>query len=245
MNSGEQDQWYVKAFGDLYPLVYTHRDEEAASKEVLSLVSALGLENGSAVLDLCCGGGRHSQALASLNYRLFGLDLSLPLLNQAKTKISIQGKLVQSDMRFLPFKQSFDLVLNLFSSFGYFDDKDNEMTLRGIRQCLKFKGRLVLDHINRDKVVKTLVPADTSQRNGVKINQRRWIDGNRVLKKVEVVYPDGSNDTYVENVRMYHPEEMVELLNSNGYSMVELWGTYLGGKFNSNSDRMIVLATAG
>lgn len=65
-------EWYEKSFGEDYLVVYKHRDFGGARKEVERMISWLGLPPGSKVLDLCCGMGRHSLALAEAGYEVTG-----------------------------------------------------------------------------------------------------------------------------------------------------------------------------
>lgn len=115
--------WYEESFGSDYLMVYKHRDVQGASEEVQKMSSLLQLKKYAEVLDLCCGMGRHSMALHELGYRVTGVDLSETLLNEArKLDIDSQVYWIQGDMRNLPVTNTYDAVLNLFTSFGYFEE---------------------------------------------------------------------------------------------------------------------------
>ena len=109
--------WYKEWFGEEYLELYAHRDRGEAERHVEFVEALFGEEPPSAVLDLACGAGRHTAALRRRGHRVVGVDLSKTLLAQAPSLPRVAG-----DMRCLPFAaQSFDWVLNFFTSFGYFE----------------------------------------------------------------------------------------------------------------------------
>ena len=119
----EKKTWYKSWFGNEYLTVYAHRDEEEA-RQVIDLIQRfIKINSDFNILDLCCGQGRHVLHLASLGFKVMGIDLSRTLLEVAKYKKNKDDSahFIQADMRNLPTSQSFDLLLNLFTSFGYFE----------------------------------------------------------------------------------------------------------------------------
>ncbi len=238
-------QWYEIAFGDLYPVIYAHRSDEAASSEIMALIRFLGLE-GSRIktLDLCCGDGRHAAELRSTGLSVTGLDLSPQLITLAAERQEMAGRLVRGDMRHLPFADRFDLVVNLFSSFGYFpDDETNCLALGEMVRVLRPGGCLVIDHINRARVEQTLVPEDEIEGELFHIRQRRAIVGNRVRKEIHVTWADGRTTDLLEDVRLYYPEEMLSLIEDVSLTDGRLIGSYSGEPFTSFAQRMIVTAS--
>ena len=131
-------RWYLQSFRGDYSEIYTHRSDEQAAREVAFVVPTLGLEAGQRVLDLCCGNGRHLQALAGHGLQLVGLDRSAELLAEARDRLPADVTLLQSDMRHVPVNGGFDAVLNFFTSFGYFQDPaDNQQVLQSIARALR------------------------------------------------------------------------------------------------------------
>jgi ubiquinone/menaquinone biosynthesis C-methylase UbiE len=239
----EAGEWYRETFGHLYPLIYAHRDDESALRETERIVELLGLSgSGARVLDVCCGAGRHMAGLAGMGLDVWGVDLSRPLLGEAAKRPEAHGRIVRADMKQLPFLEGFAAVVNLFTSFGYFaDDADNEKVLGEMARVLAPGGRLLLDHMNRPAVERQLGD-DTREQSGVTIHQTRWVEGNRVLKRIEMETDAHGNVTLTESVRLYEPDEMASLLESSGFADVRLYGSFDGGKLTGESDRMIATA---
>ncbi len=240
----ESSPWFRSAFGELYPLLYPHRSDKAANYEIGRLVDFLGLRDSDRkVLDLACGNGRHMAALQESGLRVYGLDLSLALLEQATGRSGPGGRLVRGDMRYIPFREGFDLVVNLFTSFGYFsDDRENEKVLREMARVLEPGGRLVIDHINTAALQRTLVREDSRFGNGFHMLQRRRIEDRRVKKDITITWDNGEITTLCEDVRLYTDVEMRGLLMSSGFAEVRFFGSTRGEAFNDDSERMIVIA---
>jgi SAM-dependent methyltransferase len=236
-------EWYRSAFGDLYPLLYPHRDDDSAAREAASLVVWLDLNDRRArIVDLGCGAGRHAAALAALGLRVVGLDLSNELLERARARTEHRPTVVRGDLRRLPFREAFDLVLSLFTSFGYFDDAGNERALREMARLLVPGGRLVIDHIHAAHLRRALVPEDTREGPGYRIRQRREIVDGRVRKTIVVERDTGEHATLHEDVRLYDPDEMRALVKRAGLTRVSFHGSFDGAALRDDDPRMIVVA---
>ncbi len=241
--SGPTRDWYKKSFGELYLLLYAHRDDEAARGEIVALLGLLGLGKDSRVLDLCCGPGRHLEALLEAGVDAVGLDLSPELLRVAARKPPLASRLVRGDVRALPFCASFTCVVNLFSSFGYFvEDRENEATLAEMARVLLPAGTLVIDHMNEPWIRRTLVPRTEECLQGGTLVQVRRINGERVEKEITWNATDGSTHRFHESVRIYRVDELAGLLRRSGLSVTNVWGTFSGDPLTERSRRMILKA---
>ncbi len=243
--------WYELAFGELYPAIYSHRDDASARREILALARTLGLEHGEGagqgglrVLDVCCGDGRHAVALAALGLEVWGVDLSARLLARARRRRALRGRLAQADIRALPFASgAFDLAVNLFTSFGYFEeDAENDRALREMARVVRPGGRLALDHMNRETALRRLRPRDEIRRDGLRILQTREAREGRILKRIEVFHEEtGKVSRIVENVRLYTPAEMQAMFERAGFETPRLYGAYDGAPLAPESERMIAV----
>ncbi|SFS65682.1 class I SAM-dependent methyltransferase [Marininema halotolerans] len=235
--------WYEESFGEDYLLVYRHRDNKHADQEVQEVAQWLDLSKGETVLDLCCGTGRHSRSLARMGCQVTGIDLSEVLLSHAKSSPEELGiHYVRGDMRELPFAdQSFDTVVNLFTSFGYFmEDKENAKVMTEIKRVLKPKGRFLIDFLNRNTVINNLVPRSERMDEGIHILEERWIEGDFVRKKITLTKKNGEEKIYQERVKMYTREQMEEMMGKAGLQIETVSGDFKGSSYNEiDSQRMI------
>jgi len=217
--------WFDAAFGAAYRDVYPHRDLAAARCEVAGLLErGLGRTGGPA-LDLGCGFGRHLAALRERGVDAFGLDRSAELL--ASIEAGLRRRVVRGDFRALPFgARSFGAVAMLFTSFGYFEDTENERVLAEVARVLVPGGELVLDLMNPARVRATLVPESRSARGGLAIVERRRLErgGTRVVK----------------DVRLYEPDELARLAADHGLERVRVEGDFDGRPFAPEAPRQLV-----
>ena len=152
--------WYQDFFGSDYLLRYPE-DPANTATEVANIVALLELEPPGRILDLACGYGRHALLLAERGFDVVGLDLSGDLLAEARYRASQRGltiDFVQGDMRRLPFQAEFDALINVFTSFGYFEDAENAQVLEEAAKCLRPQGRFLIEMINRDGILRNFQP---------------------------------------------------------------------------------------
>jgi SAM-dependent methyltransferase len=233
--------WFVRSFGRRYQLLYDHRDDASAAREIAALAGMMRLSPGCRVLDIACGAGRHTAALRHAGFDAIGVDLSEDLLRTGAERASLRGCLVRGDIRRLPFAGAFDAAVNLFTSFGYFGrDADNAAALRSMAGVLRPGGWLALDHAHRAYIERTLEPHTVEQRGDLTITSHRRIVNHRVIKQVTIDGPAGL-EQFVEDVRLYHPEEMAALFDAAGLGQVRIVGSFDGQPLDEQSDRMITM----
>ena len=172
--------WYETAFRKEYTDLYYHRSDEAAKGEAEFAARVMGLAEGSAILDIACGAGRHARALTELGHHVVGIDLSVDLLAVAEGVTRVRG-----DMRALPFDGNFDAATSFFTSFGYFDDDGNRATLAAGARALRPGGVYLLDFMNAPAVMAHLVPENEEERGGTVFRITRRIENGRVIKEVD------------------------------------------------------------
>jgi SAM-dependent methyltransferase len=239
-----RSDWFTNAFDELYPILYRHRDQREAAR-LLDALDDDGPKPGHQVLDLACGEGRYLRALDARGLRAIGLDLSMPLLRRARSR-DRQALLVRADMRRTPLRAgSFDWVLMMFTSFGYFaTDAENLQILRTVRSLLRQDGTFLLDYLNSHTVREQLVPSSTRSIDGVRVEEKRMIDpeGPYVRKRI-IVGPmkNGAIRTYDERVRLFEPEELAETLRAAGLTVERRYGSYDGGSFEPQSSPRLIL----
>lgn len=241
-------EWYKRWFGEEYLLVYEHRDDSEAAREVRAMRDILGLCGGERVLDLCCGAGRHDTTLAEMGCRVYGLDYSMPLLKigvDARCPGSRYPLFVRADARRIPFRDgAFDVVLNLFTSFGYFTDEENIGMLVSIHRLLAPGGRFLIDYLNPPRVLAGLVEESERTREGLRIVERRRYDdaARRIEKRIEL-YGDHHDRCFHESVRLYTRDEMLDMLAAAGLTVKGVLGSMYGDSYGESSARMILYGT--
>jgi SAM-dependent methyltransferase len=234
-------EWFERWFGEEYLHVYLHHDEEEAERLVGLLAARGWIAGGQRALDLACGGGRHAEALRRRGVRVTGLDLSVLLLGAAQRRGGCCY--VRGDMRALPFADgSFDVVLNLFTSFGYFArDGEHQRVLRAVTRVMRRGARFVLDYLNAPAVRTTLVPHDEQAFGDAVVVQDRSIsaDGRFVEKSIHL---SDDTRTFTERVRLYERGELERMVREVGLRPVEVLGDYDGGPHGPGSPRVILVA---
>ncbi|PWV92058.1 methyltransferase family protein [Paenibacillus cellulosilyticus] len=236
--------WYESSFGDDYMVVYRHRNWDQAIAEVRLLLEWLELPLGSRMLDVGCGMGRHAVALDEMGYR--GIDLSLPLLKEARSHdahhyISWQ----QGDMRELPYPDNaFDATVNLFTSFGYFSDEDNKQVLRELRRVLRSGGVFVIDYLNASEVKRTLVPWSEreDEQTGWIIREHRTIELDVVCKTISIITPSGEERHYEERVKLYRLDWFEKALAEAGLRISRIAGQYDGTSYNESESKRLIIS---
>ena len=235
------DDWFEDWFGEDYLALYEHRDHHEA-REVVALIAEQMGEVDAPVLDLACGAGRHQRTLCERGWWTVGLDLSPSLLRAARAE-DRTAPLVRADMRELPFADgSFALVVNLFTSFGYFrDDAQHLRVLTDVARVVRPGGWFVLDYLHAEQVRRSLVSHDERSVGTVTVEQERQIsaDGRFVRKTITI---GDLGRTFVERVRLFEPEELVALCTRAGFSVDTVLGDYDGSPLRPDSPRTILFA---
>lgn len=235
-------EWYEEWFGETYLELYPHRDQTDAAAAVALISELVPLEQ-QRVLDLACGPGRHSDLLRRHAGSVIGLDLSLPLLRRARSDYTPPLTVARGDMRSLPFAaSSFDVVVNLFTSFGYFDrDEEHSKVLQEVARTLTGGGLFVLDYLNASLLRDSLVAHEDVTIGGRRVTVDRRIsdDGRYVLKEMHLLDIDR---TFQERVRLLEPQDFDRILSEVGLSVWERFGSYAGDALTADSPRVLVFA---
>lgn len=250
LEADQRAPWYRRAFQRRYLDLYAHRNRADAERAMRFMRRRLPIDRRLRLLDLCCGAGRHLSLIAPEVGFAVGIDLSRDLLRSARASSRNgggEGELVEGDMRALPFRAgAFGAVVNLFTSFGYFaDDEENLGALGEVARVLARGGAFLLDHINRAHLERTLQPSsERTLEDGTRLVERRVLeaDSRRINKTVEWVDTEGGAMRWNESVRLYGIDEMRGLLDRVGMSCVEVFGDFDERAFDEDSPRMIVLA---
>ena len=239
------ENWFKDWFSsEEYLSVYQHRDDEDATKLLELILSQTKLIQQNSILDAACGAGRHSIYLASRGFKVIGFDLSKTLLLKAQDnakKKSLENNFVCADLRNIYFRKKFDLIINLFTSFGYF--KNNEENFKFINTAyslLNENGFYVLDYLNKNFLLANLTGESKKVIDSKIIIERRKVVKDRIIKEIHIK-KDLEEQHFIESVRLYSKNEIDTEFKRIGFTRVSVFGDYDGTNYDEqNSSRLIL-----
>jgi SAM-dependent methyltransferase len=220
---------------------------QKSQQEAQQIIRLLDLAPGSHILDLCCGQGRHAIALAHQHYHLTGLDQNTNFLQHARIEAEKQNVNVQwqqGDMRSLPFEQQFDAIINIFTSFGYFDTDEDQIVLQQVSKALKPGGLFLLDTTYQPRVMRTTAANGfTRYSDGLLVLEERHIDllQSRNEVNISLIYPDGRRKSLQQSIRIYTLTELARMLSSVGLEVQSYYGNLDGSALTLDS-RLVILS---
>lgn len=236
--------WFQDTFDALYPIIYAHRTIAAAKAESLFSIEKTRMTADDCVLDLCCGGGRHIAHVKKVTHHVTGLDYSSHLLEMARELLGPDQPLIRGDMRHIPCLEAFDIVVNYFTSFGYFEDaSENAQVVRDMAAALKPNGRFFIDYLCKEHAIANLEEETRRSVEGFQIVERRWVepDESRINKTTSIVHGNDEIKHSGESVQLYTREEFSRLLEDGGLNIDDLYGDYDGSPCTPDSPRMIAV----
>jgi SAM-dependent methyltransferase len=241
-------EWWKEQFDDTYLHIYARMDR-SADDITGYIVDRLALPPGVEILDLCGGYGRVAIPLARRGYRLTVLDRSEHFLAEGKRRAKEAGveiKWVHGDMREIPLGPHFDAIINIFTSFGYFDDDlENERVLQGAAQTLKRGGLLLMDVIHRDALLwlgmarrwEELAHYWLLEENHYDLMTSRWRSQRWLLPK-----EGGPPKQAHHSIRVYSAHELHAICRRCGLEVIDQFGGLNGSRLTKESWRLVTLA---
>ncbi len=239
--TNSDDTWYASWFDTpYYHILYKDRDYEEAQLFMDNITAYLNLPDEAKILDLACGKGRHSLYLSKLGYDVTGADLSENSIAEAAKYENEKLHFIVHDMR-EPLDEKFDAIFNLFTSFGYFDDdNDNVRTLKAICASLSEYGFGVIDFMNVSQVLKNLVPEEIKSVEGIDFHIRRYHLDNHIYKEIDFT-DKGKGYHFTEKVRALTLSDFEQMMEEAGIHLLDVFGDYKLRKYNSESERLIMI----
>ena len=235
--------WFTSWFNTpYYHILYKHRNDADAHFFMRNITNFLQLPTSSHIVDLPCGKGRHAVYLNSLGYTVTGGDLSENSIAYAKQFQNDTLHFEVWDMR-KPIEHTYDAIFNLFTSFGYFeDDKDDITVLQSIKNGLKEEGVFVLDFLNVEKVKANLVTQETKSIDGIDFHITKEIKDGFILKHISF-FAEGKEHSYTEQVKFLTLEKLQSYFSKVDLQITHVFGDYGLSNFNpQTSDRLILVA---
>ena len=239
--TNNKSEWHLDWFNSpFYHQLYKERDYSEATYFMNNLISRLQIDKNSSILDLACGRGRYSLYLSNIGHKVTGIDISKENISEAKKNESDKLNYILHDMR-QPLNQKFDLILNLFTSFGYYqEDKDNISVIRSIKSNLNNEGKAVIDFFNIDYVLNNLIKYEEKAFNKTKFVINRYLENNLLVKDIII---ESNNKIYKsqEKVKAYRIEDFLTMFKECDLKFKEKFGDYNLNSFNKNSSPRLIM----
>lgn len=218
-----------------------------AGEEVEQLLSLASVEDGARVLDIPCGIGRHAVEFATRGFEVTGVDVTEPYLDTAAERaaeVDTNVEFVHADMREFRRPEAFDLVVNVYTSFGYFENRaDDERAARNFYESLRSGGRLVMSLASKEVLARDFKERTWTESDGVYLLEEHEVkDDWSWMENRWVVVVDGDFREYSVSHRLYSAYELSELLRSVGFNEVSIYGSFEGADFDEGAERLVVVA---
>lgn len=236
--------WYATWFDTpYYHLLYKNRNQMEAGSFIENLLQHLKPSKEALFLDVACGKGRHSKHIHQLGYNIHGIDLSEKSIKEASIFNNERLHFEQHDMREVYRSNYFDYAVNLFTSFGYFDDvSDNQKAMDAMAKNLKKDGILVIDFMNAKKVCLNLVEKEMKSVDYIDFYIERKIKSGFIQKDIQFT-DKGKKHHFQEKVQALTLNDFSNLLQKAGLKIIDLWGNYEKNDFDVlKSNRLIIIA---
>ncbi|HBF33340.1 TPA: hypothetical protein DDW35_02125 [Candidatus Sumerlaeota bacterium] len=241
--------WYASYFSEPYGEVYANYllPPEDTVTEAKFTAKALKLKVADRILDCPCGYGRHLAEWKKFPH-IVGLDLDADCLVRSKATVAPESPVLRGDMRSLPFADnSFDVIINLFNSFGYFTPKENRLVLDEWYRVLAPKGRLLIDIVNPPPLVEIVSdnPRTMVQVRDLVFTEDWGLDAEKnILSNRTTIQLGKKRCKRSYKLQLYSFEELQEMLAEAGFKFQKVWGDFDGEVYAPDeSDRLIVIAT--
>jgi len=229
------------------PSMFSEERWDAAPVEIDQAISLLGVDPKGAILDLCCGPGRHSLELARRGFRVTGVDRTTAYLEKARKQAEREGlaiEFVQDDMRRFCRPDTFDSVMMMFTSFGYFEKPaENRQVLANAYRSLKNQGTLVIEMMGKEVLARIFLERDWHEHDGVIFLQERKVNKNWSWIENRWIMLEGQNRReFKVSHWIYSAAELSALLKKCGFSSVDVYGDLEGAPYDHTAKRLVAVA---
>jgi ubiquinone/menaquinone biosynthesis C-methylase UbiE len=235
--------WFANWFDSpYYHTLYKNRDEREAQVFIDNLIDYLQIPKGSKLIDIACGKGRHAKYFNQKGMDVVGVDLSPNSINTAKKDENKNLQFSVHDMRENYQEETFDVVTNLFTSFGYFEDnKDEQKAINAMASNLKEEGLLIIDFMNAKKVIDHLVLNEQKTIDGIQFEITRQVKDGYILKDIRIT-DEKEEQQFQEKVKAITLADYSEFITNAGVKIIDIFGNYKLDNFDEKiSDRLILI----
>jgi len=242
----EEDAFWTK----WAPFIFFERRWEQARGEVADIISLLKVSPGASILDLCCGPGRHSLQLARSGFSVTGVDRTKMYLEKARKqaeKEGLEAEFIQNDMRTFCRPDTFNVVINLFTSFGYFEDmNDDRRVAENVYRSLRENGVFLIDTMGKEVLARVFRERDWYEVNGILVLQEHRVSRNwSWMENRWIMVKDGKTEESRLSHRLYSAAELTALLRDCGFGAIDVYGDLTGTPYDHTAKRLVMAAHKG
>lgn len=237
----DTEKWFASWFDTpFYHILYKDRNDTEAQNFMDALTEYLNLPEQGTVLDLACGKGRHAKYLNKIGYNVTGVDLSENSITFAKQFENNTLHFGVHDMR-LPHANKYDAVFNLFTSFGYFEDEnDNLKTIEAIKASLNDVGFGVIDFMNSEFIIDNLVPEEVKIVDGITFNLKRYVKDGFIIKDI-AFNTEGKSYNYQERVKGFSLNDFEQFFKQADVHLLDVFGDYKLNKYSAKTSNRLIM----
>ena len=239
----KDNNWFKTWFNsDYYHTLYRNRSQKEANLFIENLISNLELDKNKKILDLGCGKGRHAYKMSKYFKHVDGLDLSKQSIEKAKEFSKHNLNFHIGDMRNFNLPNKYSYIFNLFTSFGYFENiNQNIDVLKCCFSHLEKNGFLLIDYLNSEIIRNQIIKEEIKKIDGIIFKINKSIENNFIVKKI-TIFDQEIEQSYSEKVQLFEKKQFIEMFRKSGFKLEASFGDYQLNKFDEKSERLIMLA---
>lgn len=235
-----QDDWTV-----MQPLMFTEQKWQIAKQEVDGVIALLDLHAGASILDMPCGTGRHALELAKRNFKITGIDITENFIAEAKSRskdLKVQAEWQVGDMLTFRRDQTFDAVINLYTSFGYFrSERENLRVVENFFHNLKPGGKLLMDLMSLEIFQEKLPPHYSKQQeDGSQLDIDHELAADHWLSTRWAVTANGKTKETIRSMKLHSKQELVHMLTKVGFHNFKFFGGFDRSEFSPKAEHLVI-----
>lgn len=237
-----KEEWFESWFDTpYYHILYQNRDTKEAADFIENLFNYLQVPQGAKLLDIACGKGRHALHMSEKGFQTTGIDLAASSIKYAKQFENELLRFERHDMRKPFILNKFDYAFNLFTSFGYFQTRQEHINaLKAFNDSLRENGYFILDFFNSVKIIRELVPLEYKEEKGINFKISKRLQEGKIVKEIE--FSDkGEKHRYQEKVFAFTFSDFALMMEQSNFKIIDKFGDYNFGPFEEESSPRLLL----